>query len=170
MKILRIILVLSVAVCAFSCSTISVKYDYDPGTNFTNLRTFELLPVPTTEKIDQLNVDRITNAVNAELMAKGLRKTSSNPDFVVAMHVGKQSKISVQDWGYGYGGWGGGLDVYQYEQGTLILDFVNPRTNKLLWRAVATDVVAPENTPEKQTEKINKAVAKILSKYPPVQQ
>jgi hypothetical protein len=44
------------------------------------------------------------------------------------MHFGKQQKTDITSWGYGWGGWGmwggGGIDVNQYEEGTLVVDVV----------------------------------------------
>ena len=73
-------------------------------------------------------------------------KRSKTPDFRVALHTGQQSKVRVTDYGYGYGvgRWGGGgLDVYQYQEGTLILDVVDAKTKKLMWRGTAIGVVNP---------------------------
>ncbi|VAW72093.1 hypothetical protein MNBD_GAMMA10-2332 [hydrothermal vent metagenome] len=54
-----------------------------------------------------------------------------------------------------------------YEQGTLILDFVSTAGKKLIWRATAKAVINPASTPEKQTERMNSGVTKILSEFPP---
>jgi len=57
--------------------------------------------------------------------------------------------------------------VYEYEQGTLILDFVATDSKKLIWRATAKGVVSPASTPEKQTERVNNGVNEILVEFPP---
>jgi Domain of unknown function (DUF4136) len=96
-------------------------------------------------------------------------------------HVFLQQKVSVQqytDWGYGYGGgwpygygyygmWAGAprtyVDVNQYTEGTLVLDFVDRHTKKLVFRGIGKAVVGG---PESNASKIEEAVAKIVAEFP----
>jgi len=65
-----------------SCATTyDVKYDYDRQVNFSDLKTFDWMQTPERAGANSLIVQRVKNAVNAELKAKGLRMTSENPDF-----------------------------------------------------------------------------------------
>ena len=96
-------------------------------------------------------------------------------------HVFLENKVSVQqytDWGYsyrrrlavGYGSysmWAGAprtyVDVSQYSEGTLILDAVDTRTKKLVFRGTGTAVVGG---PESNARKIEEAVAKMVAALP----
>jgi len=176
MKAIKIFFVLLFIGFTVSCSTTyDVKYDYDQQTNFSDLKTFDWMQVPEKASIDSLVVQRVKNAVNAELKAKGLMMTSNNPDFLIAEHLGKKDKVQVTDWGYGYGhrgyrggSWGtGGVSTYQYEEGSLILDFVDTKSKKLIWRGSLKAEVQNADTPEKIDTLINEAVKEILKKYPP---
>jgi hypothetical protein len=165
-----------------SCSTTyGVKYDYDQQANFADLKTFDWMPVPEKSGTNSLVVQRVKNAVNAELKAKGLMMTSNNPDFLIAQHLGKKDKVQVTDWGYGYGlhggyrggyrggYWGpGGVSTYKYEEGSLILDFVDAKSKKMIWRGAAKAEVQNADTPEKSEKVINEAVKEILKNFPPV--
>jgi hypothetical protein len=62
---------------------------------------------------------------------------------------------------------GGGVSTIHYQEGTLILDFVDPKTDNLIWRGVGKKVVSETTTPEKSDREINDAVEKILKKFPP---
>lgn len=160
---------------AAGCSTVNVNnvnYDYDPEVNFTNLNTFKWLPDPISATRHGLVVNRIKTAVKRELESKGIVMVLDNPDFLIAIRGEKQLRTDVIDWGYSYGRYGrywgpGEIDVYQYEEGTLILDFIDANIKELIWRGTVTGIVDPGLSPEKRTEKINKAVAKILEKFPP---
>jgi len=115
-----------------SCSPIySVKYDYDTKTDFASLKTYDWLLIPAKADIDRLNVERIKNAVNSQMEAKGVRKAADNPDFLIASHVGKKEKVRVADWGYGYGSygryWGG------YGGGLVELMYINMKKVLLSW-------------------------------------
>ena len=71
-------------------------------------------------------------------------------------------------YGYGYYGmWAGAprtyVDVNQYTEGTLILDFVDRHTKKLVFRGIGKAVVGG---PESNARNIEEAVAKIVAEYP----
>ena len=162
----------------FSCASVyDVQHDYDKQANFANYKTYNWMAVPEKAGIDSLVVERVKNAVNTELKAKGLMITSKNPDFLIAEHLGKKDKVQVTDWGYGYGPYGGywggywgprgGVSTYEYEEGSLILDFVDAKSKKLIWRGAAKAEVQDIATPEKSEKVINEAVKEILKTYPP---
>ncbi|HEX5135622.1 MAG TPA: DUF4136 domain-containing protein [Planctomycetota bacterium] len=155
-----------------ACSSVSTNYDYDMSYDFSKLRTYRWADIPSKADADPLVVQRVGSAVEAELKAKGYAMAEGTPDFLVANYVGKHTKIQVNDWGYGYGPhgrWygGGGLDVYEYEQGSLIVDVVDATTRQLVWRGTATAIVDPSSTPEEKTERIKEAVAKMFEDFPP---
>ena len=78
-------------------------------------------------------------------------------------------EILVSFGGGRYYGWGGqNIDVHEYTQGTLILDFVDTKNKHLVWRGSAQGALPDNPTPEKIEKKINEAVAKLLEKFPPV--
>ncbi len=160
------------------CSPIyGVKYDYNQQTDFSTYKTYDWMPIPEKAGVNDLVVDRIKKAVDSELGAKGLKQTSQSPDFLIAEHIGKKDKVEADSWGYGYYGpirvyrggfWGmDNVSTYHYEEGVLILDFVDAGTKKLFWRGVAKAHVQNVDTPEKRQKLINEAVKKILEKYPP---
>ena len=60
-----------------------------------------------------------------------------------------------------------GVSAYEFEEGSLILDFVDPESNKLIWRGSAKAQIDSVDTPEKREKLINAAVNEILGKYPP---
>src|SRR5262249_61707396 len=92
----------------------------------------------------------------------------ATPDFLVAFHVHTQQKTEVQDWGYSAPSWwwGAGPDVtvYQYSEGTLFVDFIDPRTNKVIWRGTAKGVVKDPENPD--LGKLADAVNKLMQNYP----
>jgi hypothetical protein len=155
----------------FACSSVSTNYDYDTSYDFAKLKTYRWADIPSKADANPLVVQRVGAAVERELKAKGYSPAEGAPDFLVATYVGRQSRIQVTDWGYGYGprgAWyGGGVDVYQYEEGSLIVDIVDARSKQLVWRGTATSIIDPGATPEERTERINEAVAKIFEDFPP---
>jgi hypothetical protein len=171
MKTLILFLVLCCMLTGAGCSGIAVSYDYDPQVDFTRLKTFDWHTFPSAAPAGELVAKHITNAIDSQLATKGFTRVSSNPDFLIAPHLGKQTKREVVDWGYSrQGNWGYGgrqHDVYEYQEGTLILDFIDPKAKELIWRGTAIGVVEPSLSPQERHKRLNTAVADILANFPP---
>lgn len=157
------------------CSSITVQQDYDPEYDFSKLKTFGFIPLSSEAGIDQLSADRLSNAIKTELLAKGYT-LSEQADFGIALLFSSKTKTNVQSYGYGYGygyygrpGYGGtgGVDVTQYEEGTLVIDFVDMKENKLVWRGIGSGTLSQSPTVEERTKNVNNAVAQILAQFPP---
>ena len=95
MRAFKILIVLFCIGFTLSCAIYDVKYDYDTNANFADLKTFDWMPVPEKAGIDSFVVQRVKNAVNTELQAKGLVMTSDNQDFLIATHLGQKEKIFI---------------------------------------------------------------------------
>lgn len=165
---MRLLLVASLA----ACSSVSTNHDYDMSYDFSKLRSYRWADIPSRADADPLVVQRVGAAVESQLKAKGYVMAEGTPDFLVATYVGRRTRIQVTDWGYRYGPWGGwhgggGLDVYEYEEGTLVVDVVDHASRNLAWRGTAVGIVDPSATPQEKTEEINEAVAKIFEDFPP---
>jgi len=118
----------------------------------------------------------VREAVERTLGARGYRRVPTGEgDFGVGYHAAIQGKIDVQTidryYGYGYGGWYGGYGtetyVRQYDEGTLILDIVDSRSQQLTWRGTAQAEVHADRTPEERTARIQEAVDRMLAQFPP---
>ncbi len=177
MKPIRLLTISILMVVAFGCSTVSYNYNYDPEVNYTALKTFSWMTVDVQENIHTLNIKRIQKEVNAQLEAKGCKVTTDNPDFLISMHIAKEEKMDVKAWNYAYTGramlYGGSyvgntqFDVYQYEEGTFILDFVGAQSRELIWRGIAQGEVRNYSSPVKRNERLDEVVQKVLSNFPP---
>jgi len=177
----RILAAVAACLLVSGCSQYDINYDYDVESNFSAYRTYAWIPITIDEgstsasKAAQSNTlldSRIRSAVNTNMTAKGFTVDEQNPDILVVYHTGMQNKVEVTDWGYTYAGsywgWAGNdVDVYNYTQGTLLVDLVDAKSKKLAWRGSASGVVEPGNSPEKVTENINDVVAQIFANYPP---
>ena len=159
-----------------SCSTIyDVRHDYDKQIDFQKLKMYDWMPIPEGLDLNTLVIQRVKQAIALELAAKGLVKAPSKPDFLIVQHISTKEIIEVYNWGYGYGSyvgyWGsGGVATNSYEEGTLVLDFVDAETKLLIWRGSAKAEIETVDSPEENRELIKKAVREILKKYPPPQQ
>lgn len=171
------------AACVLSaCSTVTVTTDYDHSATFANYKTYALAPAAKGQTLSPTSEAALRDALRTELAARGITEvTGGKPSLAVARHVFVQDKVSVAqytDWGYGpgggwpygygyYGMWSGAprtyVDVNQYTQGTLILDFVDTKTKKLVFRGVGQAVVGG---PESNAAKIREGVTKMVAGFP----
>lgn len=171
------LLVLALAACG---SGIRVDNDYDPARSFVEFRTYapheKSQTVPPDAYVSELVVDRIDRAINDGLRLKGLTRVEdkSQADLLLRTHFVVEDKIDVQTWNTSYGyyhypwGWRGGYEttVTQYKQGTLIVDLLEAKTGKLVWRGSAESRLRRHNTPEEREARIREVVTALLAKYP----
>ncbi|MBZ4035911.1 DUF4136 domain-containing protein [Flavobacterium sp. 17A] len=168
----------------YGCSpTVKVTSDYDHSANFSQYKTFAVYDLKAQEgQVNQLNVDRVSKAIRSEMLAKGFTE-SDNPDLKVnAVSILKnKTSVSANTNFYGYGGmyrpygyWGGGammgganttFDSYDYVDGSLVIDVVSTKTQKLLWQGIGNAEI--DSKPDNPEEFINGAIKKILANFPP---
>lgn len=136
-----------------------VNYDYNINFDFTKLKTYDLSPTPTTVGIEHLMMERIRTAIDTQLQTKNVKKASSNPDFLVTIY-GVRSKIFTTAWR--------GLDEdLIVEKGKLVLQFVDPETNRVIWWGETRAILDPSMKPADETKMVNDVVHRILQKFPP---
>ena len=146
-----------------------VTTDYDRSTDFSQYKTFMWIKSPETK--DPLMKDRLIEAVNAKLTAKGLQLVTDNADLGLAVNVATTEKHTLNTFYNGFGGWGWGMGgnstttVETYEEGTMVVDFFDTKTKAVVWRGTATSVVPKK--PEKKEEKVEKALEKMFKDFPP---
>ena len=170
MKTLKLLPLLLLFVFA-SCSTIRVASDYDTQTNFSKYKSFAYYkPGVDKAQISDLDKKRILRAIDANLSAKGMMK-SEKPDILVSLFTKEKERIDVYQNQFGYG-WGyspwyyGGNYSTSTTEGTLFIDFIDAKTNELIWQGIGVaDLVM--STVAKKEARINEIVTKILAEYPP---
>ncbi|NKB34883.1 MAG: DUF4136 domain-containing protein [Pseudomonadales bacterium] len=137
---------------------------------------------------------RIRNNVNDELSAKGIRLRENGPvDFLVNYTVVTADRVDIDSYntysgyapGWQLGGYSGVSGSYRYGyaygrmqtttqtsevvQGTLVLDFIGPNDNILVWRGIAEGQLDPTANQREREALISEAVARILDGFPPEQ-
>lgn len=179
---ISLLLATTLAALFASCSPVSVTTDYDPSAPFKKYKTYALAPAAKGQALSPSSEAALRDTLRSELAKKGLtEKKSGKPDLAIARHAFTQDKLSVQeytDWGYSvggawpyrygyYGAWAGAprtyVDVSQYTQGTLILDFVDTKTNKLVFRGTGSAMVG---NPNANADRIREAVIRMVAGLP----
>ena len=174
MKILKLLFLLCLVMLT-SCSSVRVVSDYDTKVDFTSYKTFAFYKKGIDKaSVSDLDKKRIMRAVEAELVAKGFSK-SVNPDILVSIFTKSREQVNVSDnnigigWGWGYNPWFYGrtnININQYTEGTLFIDFIDKNTNELIWQGIGSGAMKMRNI-EKKEERIKEFVYEIISAYPP---
>ncbi len=146
-----------------------VKTDYDHSANFGQYKTYSWEKVQTR---DPLLVDRIKDAVNGALIAKGWTQVPSGGDVsIVAMEIthNQQTLNTFYD-GFG-GGWRWGAfgdattTTETYKVGSLVVDLFDAKAKNLIWRGSSSDTLS--NNADKNTKNLDKGVQKMFAHFPP---
>lgn len=148
-----------------------VRTNSMPGTNFSKYHTYKWVNIEGGAHPNQIVDAEIKQAVDAQLAAKGLTKTESDP---ADMYVGYQIAVDKEkQWNaYGMGGGVrfGGMGTATSSTinvGTLVLDMYDPATKQLFWTGQATKTIDPSKSQEKNQKNLDKAMEKLLKNYPP---
>ncbi|MCH1931559.1 DUF4136 domain-containing protein [Shewanella sp. A25] len=178
-------MIVGLAVLALSaCSSLKSGWDYDPSANFTQYKTYAWVEQKTEASgyhLDGLMDQRVRDAVNGQLTAKGIQRVEAKDADVLVNYLTKvDKKINVDTFNTNFGyhpyygpgwGWGGNMQtqttVREYEVGTLMIDVVDNKTSKLVWRGTVADTIRDKNTPEERVAIINEAVASVMMNFPP---
>jgi uncharacterized protein YoaH (UPF0181 family) len=147
-----------------------VKTDYDRSANFSQYKTYSWAKVQTQ---DQLWVERIKEAVNTVLTAKGLTPVESGGDIAIVAIEMTKNQQNLNTFYDGFGGgwrWGGGFGeatttVSNYKVGTLVVDLFDAHTKTLLWRGSSSDTLSDKS--DKNIKNLDKGVQKMFDHFPP---
>jgi hypothetical protein len=174
MKCLRVLAVVLLLLLTGIVLGVDVKTDYDKSYDFSHLRTFafkEQRRPSESYLVHNTIVDkRIRNALIKELEAQGFQYRPDGPaDFLVAYYARQKEKVDLESLDYGMPrlwrfGWGPLLWTHYYTEGSLVVDFLDPLTNQLIWRGRATTVVSGLDPSEKQINEAVHALIKHLEK------
>jgi len=158
--------------CATATFAQQVKTDYDRSADFAQYKTYSWEKVQTT---DPLWVERIKQAVNAALAAKGLTPVDSGGDVAVLAMETTQNQNTLNTFYDGFGGgwrWrgmGGMGDatttVETYKVGTLVVDLFDAHSKKLIWRGSSSDTLSDKS--DKNIKNLDKGVQKMFDHFPP---
>jgi hypothetical protein len=175
---LRLIAAAICAAAATACATMNVSSHVQSGIDFGRYRTYDWGPadaLPTGDpRLDQnpFFQDHVLGAVEKQMAARGYeRSESGTPDLRIHYHASINQRIDVygvdREHGYCYDD-DCNVKATDYEAGTLVLDIVDTRTNRVIWRGWAQDGVEDAlNDQDRMARQINEAVTRMLKRLPP---
>ena len=178
------LLLTALAVSIFNgCSNgVTISTYRDRSAQFGKYESYALIAPARGQKLNALSEEALRNSLRGELSPRGLRETSAKKaDLDISCYIVPKKEFRSElysDWDFGYqGGWPSGPgrffsmspevatsynDANTYLEGTLVLDFVDARKKRLVFRGAATTV----NGDMLENTRIREAVAKIVAAYP----
>lgn len=172
MKKYILLLMASATLSLASCSAFNVRSDYAETANFNNYKTYKLRIDDL--KLNDIDKDRVLNEVSKQLQMKGL-SVGENPDLIVNVKANHKKITDINTnagmgmWGWGGPfGWGVGMNrtwTSNYNEGALILDLIDARTNKLVWQGIGSGISV--DSPRAKQKQIPQIVSEIMANYPP---
>lgn len=157
-----------------ACATIAVRSFEEPGTNVAKYRTFDWIPSAMRETGDprldnnRFFHERIQTDIEKQLVSRGFEKDAEGtPELLVHYHASVTQKINpngadqpnvnCQD-----------CEPYVFDAGTVVVDLVDFRTGRLVWRGWADDVMDGAIDNQSWMEKrLDEAIQRIFGQLPP---
>lgn len=178
-RALQVLAFLTVVLFHSGCSPIARVYsEEEPGVNFYKYRTYKWLDTKYIKRgnsgpewLNERAENKIRASVENRMGRYGYKPCDDTPDLMLHFHVVIKNEVFyIQDWwcdeeaGADFGRCHR-LRPVNYQEGTLIIDFIDAKTGNQVWRGAAAGVL--ENvTPEKADARIEEAVRLIFEKFP----
>ena len=168
-----------IVACAIAgCAPIRVSSHVDRDRDFTRYRTFDWGPadaLPAGDarlERDAFFQDHIQGAIERNMAARGFERAAATvePDVRVHFHAVIDRRLDVNRLD-SQSGYCGGNDcqagVSEYEEGTLVVDMIDVRSNRLVWRGWAQDSVEGVlDNQDRLARKIEDAVRLMFMRLP----
>ena len=150
----------------------SIRSSYDKDYDLSRLKTYDY-KVEEREPSDLLATDTLMDQQIKDALEDALRINSYHqssdgaPDFLVSYRVTTKDVTAARRAPLrGLPGPRGNIQIENYVQGMLIVDFIDSETGKLVWRGVASGIVGGDMVNFRVAEeKIKEASRSLLDRF-----
>lgn len=140
-----------------------VEVSFDPTVDFSRFRNYALLESKNPSKMKVCH-KTILDTIQVSLALRGLLPVyeGEQPDLLIVYNAGIREEVSIQGYEYRYSS---GLVPHIEQPETLIVDLVDAKNNRLVWRGIATNTLVEDYS--KAEKKAETATRKMFARYPP---
>jgi len=169
------------------CSTIQVTSEYNSKRDFSDLKSYAWFndkdsPSDNLRINNELVIGSVRDAIKESLVSKGFVETARDQaDFLISWFGAIEQKVKIENITNFYAPYGYGTlyrdpalntqaqakVIKEYEKGSLIIDFLDPKSNTLMWRGIGQDRIVEGQSVENIKENLHLAVSQILANFPP---
>jgi hypothetical protein len=172
---MRLSVAAAISLVLASCAPVRVNSYVGRDVDLRRYHTYAWAPSDTFSTGDArldnntFFIERVQRAVDGQLRQKGFEKAmSSPPDFLIHYHARLEQRLDSGEFHAGQPGCQA-VDCHPsvYDAGTLLIDFMDPRSNQLMWRGWAErglDGVIDDQARMEVT--IDDAVTRIMARLP----
>lgn len=152
---------------------VPVAVETDPTQRRPAWRTWSWLSRPPVAQGDTTYAaidERVRTSLEREMATRGFRRVErEKPDFLITYYAAVEKPIRAESLAYAAGGPSQGRSAVDatgaYPQGTLIVDVLDARTGKLVWRGAGGKVIQPEQDAEQRRARIDDAASALASEF-----
>ncbi len=192
MKKFRLLNIALLSILCWGCSSYQYYAIQSNNQGFNKYRTFAWLPATDSSRYyNDIADERIKDQVTAGLEKRGLSLQTNSPDLLVRYTIQVRDRVRVYNYpAYVYGPGivyrgvahnrygrhfyysfaapfpvyvGSDIEQVPYREGTLIIDLIERRNHKVIWRGYG---VGDVDNPERAISDIPEVVEGILNKLP----
>jgi hypothetical protein len=179
----RCLVVVALAFAWVGCQSFKVRSDWDPAVPFSSFGRYVWVEPPAREEANPfadntLLRGRVRAAVEDALSRRGFRSQESRAGahFLVTYHVvlEEQFEFDTLPFSSGYyhrrhhafGAFHSIPRAVAFQESSLVIDFLDPRTDDLVWRGWASGILGTRDR-IRSLDVLDRGVEAILNAFPP---
>ena len=149
------------------------------GADFSTYKTFDFYKVEArgdtnSQKFSE-NIEKLEDAIAIKLQKFGYLLSKTNPDLLINIGVVVREEVQTRQTDFRtdapryigqrrYSWKSQDVEVGRYRQGTVTVDMVDRKQNKLVWQGAIEDIIPQKDLKLEKT--IKKGVEKLFASYP----
>jgi hypothetical protein len=160
----RTMTVVGAMLLSWAAAVAGVNVQQDPNVDLASYATYAWSKGLTAARPELQKT--IVETVEQQLQAKGLKPVADAPDLWVVTYAFGEDMTGTKGGFYSSPNWSWGVittDARMISAGTLMVDLIDAREKKVVWRAIAQAHVKDE---EQAFKKIQVVVPKMFLKFP----
>ncbi|MDQ2076525.1 DUF4136 domain-containing protein [Marinimicrobium sp. ABcell2] len=172
----RPLLILAATLLLSACASTRYEQDYHPDTNFQNYQTYVWRSGEA--QIPGVDMARLQRIAQEALEEQGLIMDPEAPDLLLSLHaftrrttggsrgVGLSIGVPIGRSGTLGVGSSRALSPTERQEGVMVLDVTETRSNELIWRGTAS-AIPLEHFKLAQEERLKRTLDRLTQQFPP---
>ena len=184
MNTLKLLILPFLMLLSACTTTLNAETDYSVDYDFNAIKSYHIVGDAAAENpmLSDINRDRLNKAIAENLNGKGLASADqSSADVSIQYFVFTKDKTKVTTMPttvvancyrcrYHAIGTASTVDVRQYTEGTLIVDVIDNKTTKTIWRSSLSKKMKNYDNAKERDEAVKISVEAIFREFPPLPQ
>lgn len=180
MKHIKLLMIALLSITLMACNKGQIKSDYDTAINFSEFKSFYLVPSRQSTmrdtQVTEMELKRVERAMASQFKARFNEVFSPlEADLVASYYLdsGKREGVNISgnyngsySGSFNNGSWRAKAKEADTLEPQLIIDLNSNKTGKMLWRGSVKLGSASNSAPEERQTRYEKEIAKLLKTIP----